>query len=418
MALFHFLCSNRKKLEINVIALHVNHGLREESREEEAFVEGYCRSMGIQCITTRLCMNDREKPQGKSTETWARELRYKFFFEQAEKFGAVLATAHTASDRAETVIFNITRGASLKGASGIPPVRDSIVRPLIDCTRREIEEYCTANNIPYVNDRTNFEDIYSRNKIRLNVIPQLKKINPSVENTIGDFAKENREVYSLLEEMSESLYRKALGLGGLDVGILLSEHPAVVKNLLRDRLDKLDCLSRDNIYAIYEGMKKGSFRQQLSSKVFCEIKDGRLTFYSPDSLKKVRSEASVDIKLDEMTQFAHSSYVFSIISCDEFHKIKENDKNYLTYCVNYDKIKGILKLRGRKQGDRFTLYHRNVTKTLKKLFVEDKVPQNYRDSIRVLTDDTDNVIWLADYGTNKPYVPQDSTQKILLIKQM
>ena len=113
-----------------------------------------------------------------------------------------------------------------------------------------------------------------------------------------------------------------------------------------------------------------------------------------------------------------SHYEVSVISQKEFKKIKENDKNYLTYCVNYDKIKGILKLRTRKQGDRFTFYNRKVTKTLKKMFTEDKIPLSFRDRMVILTDDMDNVIWLSDYGTNRPYVPDAHTEKVLIIKEM
>ncbi len=418
MALFHFLCSHRDYYGITVMALHINHGLRQESRQEEEMVKKYCRSLGAECIVTHFDMNNREKPQGLSTETWARELRYRFFSEQAKKYGAVLATAHTASDRAETVLFNITRGASLKGAAGIPPVRDGIIRPLIDCTRREIENYCSENSIPYVNDRTNFEDIYSRNKIRLKVIPQLKEINPSFEKAVGDFARENREIYTLLTHLSDTLYRKSIGLNGLDTDMLMAEHPAVVKNLIRNQLDKLGCLSRDNIYAVYNSLGKEKHKQQLSQDVFFRIKDGRLYFYSPRPVKQKRQYQQTEVIPHENIHFMNSDYEISVISQQEFKKIKENDKNYLTYCVNYDKIRGILKLRTRKQGDRFTFFTRKVTKSLKKMFTEDKIPLSLRDRMVILTDDSDNVIWLSDYGTNRPYVPDAHTDKVLIIKEM
>ena len=418
MALFHFLCHNKDHYGINVMALHINHGLRRESRQEEEMVREYCASMGVQCITARFDMNSREKPQGSSTETWARELRYSFFFEKAKEYSALLAPAHTASDRAETILFNITRGASVKGASGIPPVRDGIIRPLIDCTREEIEAYCAQNGIPYVNDRTNFQDIYSRNKIRLKVVPHLKEINPSFEKAMGDFARENREIYTLLTQLSDNLYKRSIGHNGLDVSMLVAEHPAVVKNLIRNQLDRLGCLSRDNIYAVYNSLEKEQYRQQLSADVFVRIKDGRLFFYSPKPPKPKQDHQRAEIKPGERIRFMDSDYEISVISKDEYKKVKENDKNYLTYCVNYDKIKGILKLRTRKQGDRFTLFHRKVTKTLKKMFTEDKIPLYLRDRMVVLTDDSDNVLWLCDYGTNRPYVPDSHTEKVLIIKEM
>ncbi len=415
MALFHFLCHNRQKLGISLIALHVNHGLRSESDEEEEFVKNYCRQMDIPCFTTAFDMNKNQKPRGFSTETWARDLRYKFFFDMAKKYSATLATAHTSSDRAETVLFNIARGTSLKGARGIPPVRDGIVRPLIDCTREDIENYCRNNNIPFVTDNTNFQDIYSRNKIRLHAVPVFKQINPAFEKSIGDFAKENMEIYTLLTQLSDNLNRKAMGLGGIDTNILLAEHPAVVKNLLRNRLDKLGCLSKDNIISIFNGIQNQPFKQQLSQDTFCKAENGWLSFYTPKPKSADNKPAEIPVEIDCITQFAHYEYVFSVVSYEEYKKIKENDKNYLTYCVNYDKIKGILKLRARKTGDRITLPQRGVTKTIKKLFTEEKIPRTYRDKIPVLTDDSDNVIWLACRGTNKPYLPRENTKKVLVI---
>lgn len=417
MALFHFFCTNREKLGVEVMALHVNHGLREESEDEQQFVQRYCDSMGVPCIITALDMNNNTKPQGMSTESWARDLRYEFFFRQAEKYGAKLATAHTLSDRTETVLFNITRGSSLKGASGIPPVRGGIIRPLIDCTRADVEKYCEENEIPFVTDKTNFEDIYARNKIRLNVVPQLKKINSSAEKNIAAFAQDSREIYSLLSQLSDKLYKEAVGLGGISTEMLAAAHPAVTKNLIRDSLDRLNCLSKDNVEAIYSALGQKSFKRQLSASVFCRIKDGRLSFYTPKE-KNTAISQPVTVEFDKVISFGYSNLYLSVITAEEYEKNKKKYKNYLTYAVNYDILKGDVGLRSRKTGDRFIFAGRNVTKTLKKLFIEDKVPQDYRDKIPVLCDETDSVVWLADYGTNKPYVPDEHTEKILLITQM
>ena len=148
MALFHLLYANKEELGINLVALHINHGLRTESEEEEIFITDYCKKLGVECVVLKADMNSREKPQGFSTEMWARKLRYDFFEKEAKKRGARIATAHSLSDKCETVIFNLCRGTSLKGVCGIPAVRGNIIRPLINCTRSDIEKYCSANNIP------------------------------------------------------------------------------------------------------------------------------------------------------------------------------------------------------------------------------------------------------------------------------
>ncbi len=417
MALFHFLCCNKNFLGINVIALHVNHGLREESRKEEIFVKNYCNKIGTECIVYRADMNNNIKPKGLSTESWARELRYKFFFEQAKKYKAKLATAHTASDRCETVIFNITRGTSLKGVCGIPPVRDNIVRPLINCTRMEIEKYCEDNNIPYVTDKTNFDDVYSRNKIRLKVIPTLKLINPAVEKAISAFADESQEIYTLLTQLSDNLYRKSVGEKGISTDELLKEHPAVVKNLIRNRLDELSCLSKDNVDSIFLSLGNKNFTRQLSATVFCRVYDGWLSFYQVEEKCEVEPIKLI-VEMDKIISFNHLNLIFSVVSYDEYKKIKENNKNYLTYYVRYDKIKNGLIIRTRQTGDKFTFGKRNVTKTLKKLFIEDKIPKERRDKIAILSDETENVIWVDGYGVNREYIPGPKCEKVLLIQQM
>ena len=124
------------------------------------------------------------------------------------------------------------------------------------------------------------------------------------------------------------------------------------------------------------------------------------------------------MEFDKTITFGYTSLYFSVITASEYAKMEKNYKNYLTYAVDYDILKGDINLRSRKTGDSFTFVNRNVTKTVKKLFVEDKVPQEYRDKIPLLCDETDNVVWLGEYGTNKPYVPSENTKNILLITQM
>jgi tRNA(Ile)-lysidine synthase len=218
--------------------------------------------------------------------------------------------------------------------------------------------------------------------------------------------------------MSDQLYRNALGLGGLDVEMLKKRHPAVVKNLLRNNLDKLDCLSKDNIEAIYRALSSSQYKRQLSATVFCRIKDGRLSFYSPQKSEMKEELSYTRIQPGQTVVFGDYTLHFSIISPSEHKNITENNKNYLTYGINYDILKGDVGLRTRKTGDKFSLVNRNVTKTLKKLFIEDKVPQAYRDRIPVLVDETDSVVWVGEYGTSQPFVPTDDTKEILLITQM
>ncbi len=415
MALFHLLYANKEILDIQLVALHVNHGLRAESEEEEAFITGYCKKLGIDCVVFKADMNNTEKPQGLSTEMWARQLRYAFFEAEAKKRGAKIATAHSLSDKCETVIFNLCRGTSLKGVCGIPAVRGNIIRPLINCTRSDIENYCSENNIPYVTDKTNFTEEYSRNKIRLKVVPVLKQINSRSENLIGEFTQEMEQIYTFLTHLSDTLYKNSISLNGFHLETVRKQDDVVIKFFLRNILDRYGCLSKENINDILGGIKTDSFTKQLSKDIVCQIKNGYLTFYKPKSVQKEKIEESVDVTIGETILFMGDKYIIREISAGELEKNKKIDKNYLNNCIDCDTINCKLLLRTRRTGDKFTFANRNVTKTVKKLFTEDKIPLKLRDSLAVLANDKD-VIWLENYGTNKPYRVKADTKKVLVIE--
>ena len=151
-------------------------------------------------------------------EACGRAVRYEFFRRLAGENG-VIATAHTLSDLAETVLLHLTRGTGLKGLCGIPPVRENIVRPLIDCSRREIEDYCREHKIPYVTDSTNLEARYSRNKVRLQVLPGPEGDQSSLRGGRGPYGPGSlrEDDGCLCEEARELLGRAALEKGGMEL---------------------------------------------------------------------------------------------------------------------------------------------------------------------------------------------------------
>ena len=415
MALFHLLYANKEKLDIKLVALHVNHGLRNESDSEEIFITDYCKKLGVECVVKELDMGSSTKPQGLSTEMWARKLRYEFFEAEAEKYGAKIATAHSLSDRCETVIFNLCRGTSLKGMCGIPAVRGNIIRPLINCTRTDIETYCTDNNIEYVTDKTNFSEEYSRNKIRLKVVPVLKQINPKTEQLIGDFSQEMEQIYTFLTQLSDTLYRNSISLNGFHLETIQKQDDVVIKFFLRNILERYGCLSKENINDILQGIRAGGFCRQLSKDIVCQIKNGYLTFFKPKVSVKETNTEIIPIETGETAVFMGDEYIIREISMQELEKNKKIDKNYLNNCIDCDTINCKLFLRTRRTGDSFTFSDRKVTKTLKKLFTEDKIPLKLRDRLAVLTDG-ENVIWLENYGTNKSWRVNADTKRVLVLE--
>ncbi len=188
------------KLGYNICVAHVNHGLRENAESDELFVKNFCEKRKISCFIKRVKL--KEIDSDMTLEELGRKVRYDFFYEILNRESCTkIATAHNANDNAETVIMNIIRGSGLSGLKGIEPIRsNTIVRPLIEVTRKEIEAYCVAEGLAPCHDETNDEAIYTRNKVRLELLPYIEKnINSNVIMNINRMA----EILSAEEEFIE-----------------------------------------------------------------------------------------------------------------------------------------------------------------------------------------------------------------------
>ncbi len=207
IALLHALLSMRNELGITVFACHINHNLRgAESMRDEQFVRDFCEKNEIPLTVYSI---DIKAEKHESVEEKARKMRYECFERLCSELNAKLATAHTASDNAETVFINILRGTGTKGLGGIPPVRGNIIRPLIRCTREDIEKYCKENGLHYVTDSTNLSDDYTRNKLRHRLIPLLQEFNPSLFEAVSRMTSAVYDDNALLDEIADSAKESA-----------------------------------------------------------------------------------------------------------------------------------------------------------------------------------------------------------------
>jgi len=201
-----------KAIDFNMVVCHVNHMIREEAGEDEEYVLDFCRKYNIQCFVKRIEIEKVAKQEKIGTEEAGRIARYEFFNEILEKTKSnKIATAHTANDNAETVLMNIIRGSGTSGLKGIEARRDNLIRPLIECTRDEIEEYCKENNLNPRIDKTNFENIYTRNKVRNLLIPYIKEnFNSNIIeglNRLSDLSKIENEY---LDKITQKTYNEIL----------------------------------------------------------------------------------------------------------------------------------------------------------------------------------------------------------------
>ena len=202
MTLLNILNNLKEKWNINIFVAHINHGIREEADEETEYVKNFWEKIGVPFFVKRVKVEDEAKKLKIGTEEAGRNIRYQFFEEVAKKVGAnKIATAHNANDNAETVLMNLLRGTSIAGLKGIEKIRDGkFIRPIIECERSEIEEYCKEKNLNPRYDKTNQENIYTSNKIRNQLIPYLQKeFNPNIiegMNRLATLAKEEEDFLS------------------------------------------------------------------------------------------------------------------------------------------------------------------------------------------------------------------------------
>lgn len=212
MALLHALHALREELGFSLHAAHYNHRLRgEESQRDALFVEDYCRERGIPLTLGSGDVAEVARAAGRGIEETARDLRYAFLEDTAKHLGASrIATAHQAEDNLETLLLNLVRGTGLRGLGGIPPVRGAIVRPLLQTTREEIEAYLAAEGVPFVEDSSNEETVYRRNRLRHEVLPVLRELNPRLTESATAAIRSLREDEAYLEARALEVFREAL----------------------------------------------------------------------------------------------------------------------------------------------------------------------------------------------------------------
>lgn len=218
-------CLNKYKeyLGITVICAHVNHLIRVDSTEDEQYVENMCEKMGIKCYVKRENIEELAKEQKKGTEEVGRKIRYDFFDEIAKKENAnKIAIAHNMNDNAETMLLNIIRGTGMQGLEGIQAEEyGKYIRPLINCAREEIEEYCEKNNLQPRIDSTNKENIYKRNIVRNKILPQMKEINPNIVENLSRLSKIIKSENSYIKNEVKNIYNRiaTLSLGKIEIDI-------------------------------------------------------------------------------------------------------------------------------------------------------------------------------------------------------
>jgi len=414
VALTHILLSLKKKYSLDLVCAHVNHGIRgEEADRDEQFVKDFCKNNSLELKILRVSVPEESEKTGESEEECARRIRYEFFSSLCDE-NSVIAVAHNFNDSVETFFINLTRGTGLKGLCGIESVRGNIIRPLISCTRDEIEEYCKQNTLDFVTDSTNLSDEYLRNSVRHNIIPALLKQNPSfyqMMNRVFENLSEDEKYLSSLAGGFMTLYEDG---GKLPSDALYSE-PLPVRNRIISKM----CFNKTGVFPekkhidlickILESKKDGAV--QLN-KDFYAVNENNLFFIKQKKDSREYWETAVE-GFDKAVSTPNGKYIFKKLSSKDLQFVQ---KNILENAFDCDKISGKVFLRSRREGDFISLSKRGVTKSVRKLFIEEKIPAENRNDVAILSDDN-GVFFVDGYGVDKRVEVTSGTENIIVVEK-
>ena len=420
------------KLKCSLIVAHANHGLRGEQSDREAeFVRKIADELKLPFVIEKIDVLGYMGEKGLSKQAAARELRYDFFERAAKNTSAnKIALGHNADDQAETVLMRLLRGSGASGIAGMRAVRDKIIRPLIEIKRDEITEFVKEKRLRYVEDPSNLEPYYLRNKIRLNLIPLLKEeYNPNIVDTLRETAEIIRDEDEFLESYCSTILSDIIQSKGneaieIDVLKLKNFHIAIKRRIIRIVLKMLkgDLLKISVVHVkeILNSINKGFSGKSLN------LPDGICVLYEYDKLKlfreaEVEEEAEVrfdiPLKIPGETILSAPEYKFiaEIISPVDFAAAGFSLRNKFTAFFDMDKLKGALRFSNRVNDDIFHPFGMKGSKKLKEFFIDEKIPRRERDSIPLIVSG-DIILWIvgertADYGK----VDKD-TKRILKIE--
>ncbi len=393
VSLLYALLLLSQELGITLKAAHVNHNLRgEESQRDEAFVRALCEKWGIELFVCNADVFALAKEQHKSVELCGREVRYRFFEELSQTHKALVATAHTLSDSEETMLYNIARGTTLRGLCSIPYIRDYIIRPLLDVTREEVESFCSDNSLQFVQDSTNFqEEICARNKIRLSVLPPLRSLNQGFHRNFGNLREDLLLVDDFISHTVKTALENSRCKFGYNADSLLSLHPAVLRYALAMVISASGAKAEySHIMMCTDILRLGGAVALIGGyTAVCTQGIFRIV-----SLNSSESFSGMSLKCGLSFFYRNNEY-----SVKEISKDKIINKKLASFCIGYDKISDDTVIRTRREGDAFSLVGRGVTKPLRKLQNELKIPAERRlNSLVVATGST--VLWAEDIGVS------------------
>ncbi len=388
MALVDMLLRIREKYNLSLIVCHVNHNLREQSKEEEEFIKEYCKEKDILLETMTI-----EEYGDDNFHNEAHNIRYKFFDTVVKKYNAnYLMTAHHGDDLIETVLMKIVRGSNILGYSGFRKVIDmdtyKVVRPLIEFTKDELEEYDKENKVKYYIDASNDKDKYTRNRYRKYILPFLKKEENNVHLKFLKFSNTLQEADNFLVKERNKALKRVVEDNKINIDKFNEEDIYIQKEILYFTLNKFypDDLILVNdkhinlLFDLINNKKANSFVNL------------------PNEVIAYKSYNMIELKRETEVISSYEVEFDNYVSLPNNHVIKKIEKtsdnsNYICR-INSKDITLPLIVRTRRVGDKIKVKNLNGSRKVKDIFIDKKIQLNKRDSWPIVVDSKDNVVWI------------------------
>jgi tRNA(Ile)-lysidine synthase len=426
VCLLRVLHALAKDLELTLHVAHLDHRFRgEESAAEARFVEGLAKDLGLAATSESRDVPAYCAERGLSAQAGAREVRYAFLRQLAKASGAQrIALGHTANDQAETLLMRLVRGAGISGLSAIPPVRENIIRPLIGITRDEVLAYLKKLGQDFVTDPSNEKPVYTRNRVRHEMLPVLKQFNPRIIEALATEAVLLRDENDAIEATLPPIIQRVLYAKGEAVRIRREEFNRLLPALRRRVLRKaIELVAGDDAidHSWFRTGEALGFMAEAQSGRSMEVPGGLLLEREYDELViRARVQETVfcvPLTLPGETVVPAARLAIETGLLDALPAPGDDAGNYLWQAVfDYDKIPLPLYLRNRRPGDRFCPAGMGGrSKKLQDYFVDEKVPQMQRNAAPLLATDQD-VIWIVGMRTDARFLPGPGTKNILVVQ--
>ena len=405
-----FLVEMLKKLQyffnFKIYLVHINHLLRgEDADADENFSFEYAKKNNLEIFIKRIPVKEIAKEVGKTLEEVGREERYKFFSEIYEKVGAnKIATAHNKDDQIETFLFRLIRGTSLQGLEGIKIKNNNIIRPISEIYKKDILKYLNKNEIQYKIDKTNFENEFTRNSIRLDLIP-------FIEERYNIKFKD--KIFSLIEEIRENNQNNSLSL---------SNYTDSENRIILEKIKFLSDFDKKNLFSLFLNQKNIEFNRNKIDEINSLIKsNGTKKIDLDKTYRIVKDYTHLYIEVKKEDCVINNNVIQLKIPSEQ---IFDNFKIHINIAENLDIPKkknqylldalynDIIEVRYRKEGDRIFL-DENHSKKVKKVFIDQKIPKDIRDRLPIFLYNN-KIFWI--YNVKKAYIPKINKNESKLIK--